>query len=147
MFPRIPLVYAQTEDFRAAYSAWRWEYLCEPSDFLVAGLRDIPFILGGMRDGLQFIVDLAGEFSLVIAVPQLLVVVDAVEGLALIAELHEEVGVIVGLLSVKVDVGRPVYLELLVDTFVHLLLVKTLTVDAHLLSKPKRLPRLGPSHS
>lgn len=100
-----------------------------------------------MRDGLQFIVDLAGEFSLVIAVPQLLVVVDAVEGLALIAELHEEVGVIVGLLSVKVDVGRPVYLELLVDTFVHLLLVKTLTVDAHLLSKPKRLPRLGPSHS
>jgi hypothetical protein len=97
-----------------------------------------------MRDGLQFIVDLAGEFGLVIAVPQLFVVIDAVEGLALVAQLHEEVGVVVGLLSVEVDVGGLVYLELLVDAFVNLLLVQTLTVDPHLLNKRRELPRPGP---
>lgn len=140
----IPIFYVQTEDFRETYSAWEGSYLCEPSDFLVAGLRNIPFILGGVRDGLQFIVDLAGEFGLVIAVPQLLLIIDAVERLALVAQLHEEVGVVVGLLSVEVDVGWLVYLELLVDTLVHLLLVQTLTVDPHLLSKRKMVPRLGP---
>lgn len=140
----IPIFYAQTEDSRETYSAWEGRYLCEPSDFLVAGLRHIPFILGRMRDGLQFIVDLAGKFGLVVAVPQLLVVIDAVEGLALVAQLHEEVGVIVRLLSVEVDVGRPVYLELLVDALVHLLLVQTLAVDAHLLSKRGKVRRLGP---
>ncbi len=88
-----------------------------------------------MRDGLEFIVDLISEFSLVVAIPKFFVVVDTVDGLALVAHLHEEVGVVVGLLSVEVDVGRLVYLELLVNPLVHLLLVQTLAMNTHLLSE------------
>jgi hypothetical protein len=87
-----------------------------------------------LRDGLELIADFFGELGLVVAVPEFVVVVDAVDFAALVAQLHEEVGVVVGLLSVEVHVRRPVYLELFVYALVHLLLVQTLTMDSHLLT-------------
>jgi hypothetical protein len=39
---------------------------------------------------------------------------------------------------VEMNVGRTIDLELLVDALVHLLLVKTLAMDSHLLSKLMR---------
>lgn len=90
-----------------------------------------------MRDGLQFIADLVGEFGLVVAVPQFLIIIHSVDGPAFLPEFHEQVGVVVGLLGVEVDIGGPIDLELLIDALVDLLLMQALAVDAHFLSESK----------
>lgn len=88
-----------------------------------------------MRDGLQFIADLVGEFGLVVAVPQFLIIIHSVDSPAFLPEFHEQVGVVVGLLGVEVDIGGPIDLELLIDALVDLLLMQALAVDAHFLSE------------
>jgi len=91
-----------------------------------------------MRYSLQFVINFRCEFGLIVSVPQLVVIVNAVDAPALVAHLHEKVGVIVGLFGVEMNVGGTIDLELLVDALVHLLLVKTLAMDSHLLSKLMR---------
>lgn len=98
-------------------------------------MGDVPLVLGSVRDGLQFIADLVGEFGLVVAVPQFLIIIHSVDGPALLPEFHEQVGVVVGLLGVEVDIGGPIDLELLIDALVDLLLMQALAVDAHFLSE------------
>lgn len=98
-------------------------------------MGDVPLVLGSVRDGLQFIADLVGEFGLVVAVPQFLLIIHSVDSPALLPEFHEQVGVVVGLLGVEVDIGGPIDLELLIDALVDLLLMQALAVDAHFLSE------------
>lgn len=100
-------------------------------------MGDVPLVLGSVRDGLQFIADLVGEFGLVVAVPQFLIIIHSVDGPAFLPEFHEQVGVVVGLLGVEVDIGGPIDLELLIDALVDLLLMQALAVDAHFLSELK----------
>lgn len=91
-----------------------------------------------MRNSLQFVIKFRCEFCLIISISQLFVIVDAVDGPALVAHLHEKVGVIVGFFGVEMDVGGTIDLELLVDAFVHMLLVETFAMDSHLLDEVMR---------
>lgn len=100
---------------------------------MVTGLGRVPFVLGSLCDSFELVVDLTGEFGLVIAIAKLVLVVDAVDGLALVAHLHEQVGVVIGFLGVEVDVCGTIDLEILIYPLVHCLLVQTLPVDSHLL--------------
>lgn len=90
-----------------------------------------------MGDSLQFIADLVRQFGLVVAIPQFLIIIHSVDGPSLLPEFHEQVRVVVGLLSVEVDISRPIDLELLIDALIDLLLMQALPVNAHFLSELK----------
>lgn len=86
-----------------------------------------------MSHCLQFVVNLAGEFSFVVSIPEFLFVVDSVDGLALFLHLHEQVGVVIGLFGIEIDVGRPIDLEIVIYSLVNGFLVQPLSLDSHLL--------------
>jgi hypothetical protein len=110
-------------------------YICEPADLLVGGLRNVPLVLGSVGDCLQLIVDLPSELGLVMSIPEFLLVVDSLDGLALVSHLHEQVGVIIGFLGVEINVGWTVDLELFIDFLSHCLLPQALTVNSHFLNQ------------
>lgn len=76
-----------------------------------------------MGDSFELIINLASELSLVIAIPKFFLVVDAVDGFALVAHLHEKIRVIIGFLCVEVDVGRAIDLEIFIYSLVDCLLM------------------------
>ena len=112
----------------------RGGYVCEPAYFLVGGLRDAPLVLGALRDGLELGGEVVGEVGVVGPLPQFFVVVHAVDGFSLVAVLHQQIGVVVGLLGVELHLLGPVQMEVRVQFVVQLLFFQRLTVDAHLLA-------------
>lgn len=76
-----------------------------------------------MGDSFELIINLASELGLVIAIPKFFLVVDAVDGLALVAHLHKKIRVIIGFLCVEVDVGRAIDLEIFIYSLVDCLLM------------------------
>ena len=129
-----PHAYGRTWNSHRIFSESIDKYICEPPEFLVACLGNVPLILGSLGDSFELAVDLSSEFSLIESVPEFILIVDTVDGLALFPHLHEQIGVVIGFFGVEVGLGRLVNIELFTDFLADCLLVQALPVDSHLLN-------------
>ena len=75
---------------------------------MVACLRYPPLILRALRNRLKLIVKIIRQLSFVGPLPQLLIVIHPVDSLSLVSVLHQQVGVVIRLLSVEVYLLGPI---------------------------------------
>ena len=111
-----------------------YKYVCVPAKLLVGSLREIPLVLGDVGHSLQLIAQLVCQGSLLHLVVHFFLHVDSIDGSAFVPVLHQQKGVVVGLLGEEIDLARLVYLEVFIDSLLLGLFIQGLSVDAHFLN-------------
>lgn len=100
---------------------------------MVGGLGNIPFVLGSVRYGLQLLRDLQGKIGPLESVPEFLIVINAIDLLALVFHLHQEIGIVIWLLCVELQFLGLVEMKFFVDLFRYFLFLDAFPEDPHFL--------------
>ena len=112
-----------------------WNYLCVPSDLLVAGLWELPLVLRDLGYCFEFIADFVGKDGLLHLVVKLLAHIHAIDRPAFILVFHQQERVVIRFLSIEIHFLGMIDLEVLIDLLVVMFLLEGLAVYPHFLSE------------